>query len=90
MNIFVLSKNPQIAAHLHCDKHVVKMILETAQLLYSAHPVIPGGYKRTHVNHPCAVWKCGKKPLSAYNVHCQMWSYKNDFNTRRCIDRRST
>jgi hypothetical protein len=57
MNIFVLSKNPQLAAHLHCDKHVVKMILETAQLLYSAHSVIPeGGYKKTHVNHPCAIW----------------------------------
>jgi hypothetical protein len=62
MNIFVLSLNPRIAAELHCDKHVVKMILETAQLLYSVHwlinpDVLPdNAYKKTHVNHPCAVW----------------------------------
>lgn len=33
MNIFVLDENPQIAARYHVDKHVVKMILESAQLL---------------------------------------------------------
>ena len=57
MNIFILSFNPRIAAEHHCDKHVVKMILETAQLLTSAHPVPPpNGYKKTHINHPCAIW----------------------------------
>jgi hypothetical protein len=62
MNIFVLSRCPRLAARLHCDKHVVKMILETAQLLYSAHhvlgtPELPeGAYKKTHANHPCALW----------------------------------
>lgn len=34
MNIFVLSLDPEEAAQEHCDKHVVKMILETTQLLY--------------------------------------------------------
>ena len=33
MNIFVLHKNPIEAAKMACDKHVVKMILETAQML---------------------------------------------------------
>ena len=33
MNIFVLDRNPTIAAQMACDKHVVKMILETAQML---------------------------------------------------------
>lgn len=62
MNIFVLSINPREAAEYHCDKHVVKMILETAQLLYSAHWMtnadnIPAtAYRKTHVNHPCAIW----------------------------------
>lgn len=37
MNIFVLSKNPKEAAKAHGDKHVVKMILEACQMLYSAH-----------------------------------------------------
>lgn len=44
------------AAHALCDKHVPKMVLETAQLLCS--PFEPGTapYKRTHYNHPCAKW----------------------------------
>jgi hypothetical protein len=37
MNIFYLSHRPSRCARWHCDKHVVKMILETAQLLYTAH-----------------------------------------------------
>ena len=31
MNIFVLSECPIEAAQMQCDKHVVKMIVETAQ-----------------------------------------------------------
>lgn len=62
MNIFVLHRHPRLAAKRHCDKHVVKMILETAQLLYSAHHVLgpgelpEGAYKKSHANHPCAIW----------------------------------
>ena len=37
MNLFVLSKDPVEAAQAHGDKHVVKMILEACQMLYSAH-----------------------------------------------------
>jgi hypothetical protein len=37
MNIFYLSHKLWRCARWHCDKHVVKMILETAQLLYTAH-----------------------------------------------------
>lgn len=37
MNIFVLSTDPKEAAEFHCDKHVVKMILETGQMLCAAH-----------------------------------------------------
>lgn len=37
MNIFVLDTNPKIAAKYHCDKHVVKMILESAQMLSTVH-----------------------------------------------------
>ena len=63
MNIFVLDENPKLAAQYHCDKHVVKMILESAQMLSTAHAVIDnngkqveGMYKPTHVNHPCNIW----------------------------------
>ena len=37
MNIFYLHKDPVVAAQMSCDKHVVKMILESAQLLCTCH-----------------------------------------------------
>ena len=42
MNIFVLHKDPKIAAELQCDKHVVKMIVESAQMLSTAHRMLDG------------------------------------------------
>lgn len=42
MNIFYLDKNPQKCAEMHVDKHCVKMILEYAQLLSTAHRVLDG------------------------------------------------
>ena len=42
MNIFVLDTNPKICAQYHVDKHVVKMILELAQILSTAHRVLDG------------------------------------------------
>jgi hypothetical protein len=56
VNIFVLDLDPFKAAASQCDKHVVKMTLETAQLLCSAFPKGEAPYKATHVNHPCAIW----------------------------------
>jgi hypothetical protein len=42
MNIFYLNESPSKCAQEHCDKHVVKMILEYAQLLSTAHRVLDG------------------------------------------------
>ena len=42
MNVFVLNKDPVIAAQEHCDKHVVKMIIESAQMLSTAHRMLDG------------------------------------------------
>lgn len=58
MNIFFLDENIEKCAAYHCDKHVVKMILETAQLLCSAHWMVgnEAPYRLTHKNHPCAIW----------------------------------
>ena len=59
MNIFFLHACARICAQMHVDKHVVKMILETTQLLCSAVHLsgayIPC-YKLTHKNHPSAIW----------------------------------
>ena len=58
MNIFVLHENPEIAATMACDKHVVKMILETAQMMCTV--VASYGhetpYRATHAKHPCTIW----------------------------------
>jgi hypothetical protein len=58
MNIFFLDTNPRKIAEYHCDKHVVKMILETAQLLCGTHWVCgsEAPYKLSHKNHPCSKW----------------------------------
>jgi len=61
MNIFILSKNKRRCARYHCDRHVIKMILEYVQMLCACHRFydsidIPYLYKMTHKNHPCTVW----------------------------------
>lgn len=56
MNIFILDASPVIAARMLCDRHVPKMLLESAQLLCSPFPVGTAPYKRTHYNHPCSIW----------------------------------
>lgn len=75
MNIFVLNENPVIAAQDHCDKHVVKMILEGAQMMsFSHHAVgstVPGMYaiSKSHMSHPCTLW--ARKSSANY-----MWLYE--------------
>ena len=66
MNIFYLSSCPQEAAELHNDKHCVKMILEYAQMLSTAHRELDGDvpdilYKSTHKNHPSTIWTRSSK-----------------------------
>ena len=42
MNIFILDKDPKIAAQMLCDKHIPKMIVESAQMLSTAHRMLDG------------------------------------------------
>lgn len=72
MNIFALDSDPIKAAKYHCDKHVVKMITETAQILSTVHHELKTKnididkiYKLTHINNPCSNWV--KRSLSNYN-----------------------
>lgn len=73
MNIFLLDKNPRLAAQYHCDKHVVKMITETAQIISTV--LRSTGkyknsflYKPTHQHHPCVKFITpGLHPLA--NLH---------------------
>jgi hypothetical protein len=67
MNIFVVQHCPIRAAQDLCDKHVTKMILETAQMLSTCIQVQGGTslYKMVHKNHPCTVWT--RETQSNYN-----------------------
>ena len=60
MNLFWLDHQPAAAAAAHCDKHVVKMTLEAAQILCSALDILgvrgQPFYRPTHARHPCVTW----------------------------------
>ena len=56
VNIFYLDEDPVIAAKMQCNKHVVKMSCETAQLLCSAFNPGEAPYLRSHYNHQHAIW----------------------------------
>ena len=64
MNIFYFYDDPQLSAQAQPDKMLVKMPLETAQMLCTAHRELDGDeyadkvglYKRAYWNHPCTVW----------------------------------
>jgi len=64
MNIFYVHKDPAHAAMCLPDKLVVKMPLETAQMLSTAQRVyngedwcdLNGIYKKAYLNHPCTIW----------------------------------
>lgn len=58
MNIFVLDRDPGRSAKMHCDQHVVKMILESAQILCTVlhGRGVQAPYRSTHRQHPCVLW----------------------------------
>jgi hypothetical protein len=58
MNIFVLDDDIRQCARAHCDKHVVKMILEYTQILCTVCNLrgTKTPYRSTHQNHPCVQW----------------------------------
>lgn len=58
MNIFFVHNDPVVAAQQLCDKHIVKMCLETAQILCSVswRYGVPAPYKATHKHHPMVLW----------------------------------
>ena len=60
MNIFALSSCPRKSAEMQCDKHIVKMILETGQILSTVHRQYGSDddrlYKSTHTKHPSTLW----------------------------------
>lgn len=59
MNAFILDTDPTRAAQMHCDKHVVKMGTEAAQVLWTVSFLETGRVgmmKPTHMGHPLVSW----------------------------------
>jgi len=75
MNIFYLDKDPVKAAQLQYNKHVVKMILESAQMLCTAHHLLDPcnsddiPYKVAHKNHPSTIWVRQSAPHYLWLYH---------------------
>lgn len=90
MNIFVLHKSPVVSAQMMCDKHIPKMILESAQMLSTAHRMLDGYMER----RPSKSGKTMVKAYPHYNsnmdgvlydaVHhmhpCTVWTMKSKAN----------
>jgi hypothetical protein len=89
MNLFILDEDPVEAARLQCDKHVVKMIVESAQMLSTAHRMIDGGETRMPSKSGKTMVKYWKIPDFRENflykaVHmghpCTVWTMESSEN----------
>lgn len=92
MNIFAIDKYAKHAARAHVDRHVIKMILESAQILCTVNTIygLKVPYKSTHVNHPCVKWAAESEGnwLWLYNLaHYLNLEYKYRFN--KCVNHKS-
>jgi hypothetical protein len=83
MNVFILDKDLATSVEYHCDKHVIKMILEAAQIASTVHWETggEGPYKSTHVNHPLVRWACSSLAAYRYVVKyglqlCKEYTYR--------------
>ena len=87
MNIFHLDKNPITCAKYHCDKHIVKMIVETGQMLctaYQRHYGIKDDlYKPAYPNHPMTKWVGNSRGNFSFTVKlfcCLLSEYTDRYN----------
>lgn len=81
MNIFVLDRDPEIAALYHNDKHCIKMILETAQILSTAHRVLD---LVEIINIPYTTIKFDKKLGKFIGGKTKIWKHYNIDNELDC------
>lgn len=94
MNIFAIDQDPvKAACHLH-DRHVVKMILECAQLLSTTRYILgernPNLFKPAFVNHPCTIWVRQSKEnylwlLDHFQALCNEYGFRY-FKEHQCFN----
>lgn len=84
MNIFILDNDPVESARMMCDKHVIKMILESCQLLSTAHHVLDGkevivaSDKRKYKTYVCELKNICKATM--INHPCTIWTRQSRKN----------
>jgi len=77
MNIFYLHRDPVKAAKIQYNKHVVKMILESAQMLCTAHH-----HYAAELNYPMVEFRIRKRIII---IHQLYGADKTHINTCGCI-----
>ena len=80
MNIFILDKNIKVCAIYHCDKHIVKMPTEMAQMISFVYhdkelwnndiADFIMAFSKTHYKHPCSIWI--RESLSNFIYACEL------------------
>lgn len=95
MNIFYLDEDPVIAAQMHCDRHTVKMIIEYAQIMSTAHRVLDGDLyeDRTANNRRIKRWRLSDNHMenvvykaSHINHPSTKWTRASDSNYQFVYD----
>jgi hypothetical protein len=85
MNIFAISPDVDACARFLDDKRLIKMILETAQLLSNAIRVIdpetPDLYRATHQNHPCSLWVSADPKNLSWTIRL-FFAYAGEYTRR--------
>jgi hypothetical protein len=96
VNVFVLDLDPSRAAVAQCDAHVVKMPVETAQILSTvvSDLGLPAPYRPTHRHHPCVRWAAARAAnfewLLAHGFSlCDefLFRYGHEHGSRRALER---
>ena len=90
MNIFVLDENPKLAAQMMNDKHIVKMPLESLQMISACMTLrnFNGPYRMSHSFHPCTIWAGKSKQnlmwlIDHFKALCEEYTIRYD-RTHKC------
>lgn len=80
MNIFILDEDPRQAARDLCNKHVPKMLVESAQLICTGLSINGVAkehllYKPTHTHHPCSLWVSQHQSNAAW-----LWEHADELS----------
>lgn len=92
MNIFILDECAVKAAQLQCDRHIVKMVLESAQMLSTAHRMLDGYVEKrpsksgkrmvNHYVHPDSEMDAQLYNAVHFNHPCTLWTMQTTANYR--------